>query len=120
MPVTVIGCPTVREPDGLALSSRNLYLAPAERRAATVLYRALTAAQAAWRAGERDATALRTIMSATLATESLARPDYVSVAEPDSLAELATVPGRALLSMAVRIGRTRLIDNLLLDPHGED
>jgi pantoate--beta-alanine ligase len=118
-PVTVVGCPTVREPDGLAMSSRNIHLAPAERRAAAVLYRALVAARDAWLDGQRDGGALRAIMSATLVGEPLARPDYVSVADPDSLAELNTVSGRAVLSLAVRIGRTRLIDNLLLDPRAE-
>jgi pantoate--beta-alanine ligase len=120
LPVAVIGCPTVREPDGLAMSSRNVYLSPAERRAATVLSRALLAARSAWGAGARDADALRAVMATTLAEEPLARPDYVSVADPDTLVELDTVAGRAVLSLAVRIGRTRLIDNLLLDPHGED
>lgn len=114
-PVEVVVCPTVREPDGLALSSRNAYLNAEERPAATVLYRALTAAQAAFAQGERDGETLRAIMSSTLAREPLAREEYVSVADPETLAELATITDRALLSMAVRLGQTRLIDNLLLD-----
>jgi pantoate--beta-alanine ligase len=109
---------TVREPDGLARSSRNVYLDPAERQAALVLSRSLRAAQAAWAAGERDGDRLRAAMQAVLAAEPLARPDYVSVADPVSLAEWAAIPpGQgALVSLAVRIGRTRLIDNVILTP----
>lgn len=118
--VEIVGCPTLREEDGLAMSSRNRYLAPDERRAATVLYRALAAGRAAHQAGEADAHLLRAAMGRVLDAEPLARPEYVSVADPDTLAELDTVAGRALLSLAVRIGRTRLIDNLLLDPDGKD
>lgn len=114
MPLEVVVCPTVREPDGLAMSSRNVYLQPDERRAATVLSRALDAAAAAHRAGERDAGRLRAAMDALLAAEPLAEPEYVSVADPETLAELETVHGGALLSLAVRFGRTRLIDNALL------
>jgi pantoate--beta-alanine ligase len=113
-PLEIVVCPTVREPDGLALSSRNVYLDPAERKAATVLYRALSAAQAQYDAGERDADMLRAAMSSTLATEPLAREEYVSAADPETLAELERVEKGVLLSMAVRIGKTRLIDNFLL------
>jgi pantoate--beta-alanine ligase len=114
-PLEVVTCPIVREPDGLALSSRNVYLNPAERQAATVLHRALTAAQAAYDEGERDADGLRAIISAALAAEPLAREEYVSVADPDTLAELERVGGAgALLSLAVRVGKTRLIDNVVL------
>jgi len=111
----IVVCPTVREPDGLARSSRNVYLSPEERRAATVLFRALSAAQAAWQAGERDGERLRQHMRAVLASEPLARPDYVSIADPDTLVELDQVGERALASLAVRIGATRLIDNLILE-----
>ncbi len=111
----IVVCPTVREPDGLAMSSRNVYLSPEERRAATVLFRALSAAQAAWQAGERDGERLRQHMRAVLASEPLARPDYVSLADPDTLVELERVGERALASLAVRIGATRLIDNLILE-----
>lgn len=111
----IVPCPTVREPDGLAMSSRNVYLNPEERRAATVLYRALTAAQARYQAGERDAEALRRVMREVLAAEPLARVDYVSVAEPETLTELTQVSGTALASLAVYIGTTRLIDNVLLE-----
>jgi pantoate--beta-alanine ligase len=115
VPVEVVACPTVREPDGLALSSRNSYLSPAERAAAPVLHRALRAAEARWAAGEHDAEALRQAMRETLATEPLARPAYVSAADPLSLAELQQVgEAGALLSLAVQIGPACLIDNLVL------
>lgn len=116
MPVEVIVCPTIREPDGLAMSSRNSYLAADERRAATVLHRALAAADTRFRAGERSAEGLRGAMRDTLAHEPQARIDYVSVADRQSLRELDTVPPQgALMSMAVRIGKTRLIDNVILE-----
>lgn len=111
----VVVCPTVREADGLALSSRNSYLTPAQRQAAPVLYRALTAAQAAWQQGERDPHRLRTILSAVLAAEPLAQVEYASAADAITLSELdAPTDGPVLLSLAVRIGRTRLIDNQVL------
>jgi len=113
-PLQIVVCPTVREPDGLALSSRNAYLNPDERQAATVLYRALSAAQAAHAEGERDADVLRAVMSSTLAGEPLAREEYVSVADRETLDELEEVARGALLSLAVRVGKTRLIDNLVL------
>jgi pantoate--beta-alanine ligase len=112
---TVVTCPTVRESDGLALSSRNVHLSPAERAAAPVLRRALLAARGAYDAGERSAEALRHRMRAELATEPLAVVDYVSVADGTTLAELVTVDGPALASVAVRFGATRLIDNEVLD-----
>jgi pantoate--beta-alanine ligase len=111
IPIEVIGCPTVREPDGLALSSRNVHLSPDERAAAPVLRRALLAARARREAGERDGDALRGAMRDTFSEESLAAIDYVSVADATSLAELDRVDGPALLSLAVRFGTTRLIDN---------
>jgi pantoate--beta-alanine ligase len=110
-PLEVVVVPTVREPDGLALSSRNAYLAPDERHAALALRRALDTAEQAFAAGERDAERLRAAMRAVLAVEPLARVDYVSVADPATLRELDHVGARALASLAVRIGRTRLIDN---------
>lgn len=111
----LIVCPTVREPDGLAMSSRNKYLSPEERQAATVLSRALRAAGAAWRAGERRGDALRAIMTATVAQEKLARLDYVSVAHPMTMVELEEISTPALLSLAVFVGKTRLIDNILVN-----
>ena len=115
LPTEVISCPTVREPDGLALSSRNVHLRPAERAAAPVLRRALLAACEQWAAGERSGDALRAIMRAMLAAVPLAQPEYVSVADGLTLAELDRIEGAALLSLAVRFGSTRLIDNELLE-----
>jgi pantoate--beta-alanine ligase len=116
IPTQVIACPTVREADGLALSSRSVHLTAEERAAAPVLRRALVAARERWEAGERSATALRETMSETLAAQPLANPDYVSVADGRTLAELQRVDGPAILSLAVRFGSTRLIDHELLDP----
>jgi pantoate--beta-alanine ligase len=113
-PLEVVVCPTVREPDGLAMSSRNAYLAPSERPAATVLFRSLTAVKGAFTGGERDADMLRAVMSRTLATEHAVTEEYVSIAHPATLDELEIVEGEALFSLAVRLGRTRLIDNFLL------
>lgn len=110
----LIVCPIVREPDGLAMSSRNKYLSPDERKAALVLSRALQQAQAAFAGGERDAGALRRLMTGVITAEPLARLDYVSAAHPDTLTELGQIEDRALLSMAVFIGKTRLIDNLIV------
>ena len=109
----VIACPTVREPDGLALSSRNVHLSVAERAAAPVLRRALLAARTRWEAGERSGEVLRSTMRAVLAAEPAATPAYVSVADGRSLAELERIADGepALLSLAVRFGSTRLIDN---------
>jgi pantoate--beta-alanine ligase len=111
IPTEVIACPTVREPDGLALSSRNVHLSVEERAAAPVMRRALLAARERWRAGERSAEALREQMWETLNAEPLAAPEYVSVADGQTLIELEHVDGPVLLSMAVRFGATRLIDN---------
>ncbi len=110
----IVVVPTVREADGLALSSRNAYLGPEERAAAPVLYRALEAARVAWDGGERRAQVLRERMAEVLEREPLARVDYVSVADADTLEELERVANGALVSLAVRIGRTRLIDNIYL------
>ena len=113
-PIEIIVCPTVREPDGLAMSSRNVYLDSDQRRAATVLYRSLSAAQAAFGKGERDAGKLREIVQQTVASEPLAQLQYVSCADYATLQELDQVRGKALLSMAVFFGKTRLIDNFVL------
>ncbi|MCX6025429.1 MAG: pantoate--beta-alanine ligase [Chloroflexi bacterium] len=113
-PLEVVVCPTVREADGLAMSSRNAYLTPGERPVASVLYRALGAAKEALDRGEHDADILRSVMSRTLADEPVASEEYVSIAHPATLDELETVEGEALFSLAVRLGRTRLIDNFLL------
>lgn len=113
-PLQIVACPTVRERDGLAMSSRNSYLNPKERRAAPVLFRALTAAESAFEEGNRNAAALRAVMQAELSREPLAKTEYVSVANPETLQELHGGVERALLSMAVKIGETRLIDNLVI------
>jgi pantoate--beta-alanine ligase len=114
-PIEIVVCPIVREPDGLALSSRNKYLNPEQRQAATVLYRALSKARIAYEAGERDADILRQIVGQTIASEPLAELQYVSCADCDTLEELNTVSDKALLSMAVYVGKTRLIDNFVLE-----
>jgi len=111
IPTEVIACPTVREPDGLAMSSRNVHLSPAERAAAPVLRQALRAAREAWLGGERSGDVLRERMRAQLAEEPLAAVEYVSCADAATLAELDRVDGPTLLSLAVRVGSTRLIDN---------
>lgn len=107
----IVACPIVREPDGLALSSRNVRLTPDQRAAAPVLRRALLAARARYDAGERDGDVLRAAMRAVLDAEPLAQPEYVSCADPATLRELARIDRSALLSMAVRFGSVRLIDN---------
>lgn len=114
LPVEVIIAPTVREADGLALSSRNSYLTPEQRAAAPAIYRALSAAQARFATGERDAEVLREAIRTVIAAEPQMTIDYISLADAETLRELTTVESRALASMAVRLGSTRLIDNLLL------
>ena len=117
-PVEIVVCPTVRESDGLALSSRNAYLDPEERKAATVLYRALVSAKNSYEKGEKDGAALRSVMQSVIESEPLAVAEYISAADPETLLELQQIvpENGALISMAVRIGKTRLIDNLLLSP----
>lgn len=114
VPVEIEVRPIVREPDGLAMSSRNTYLNPAQREAATVLHRALLAAVQAYEQGEREAAALRRRMSEVLGEEPLADPEYASVADPATLEELEGPVEAALLSLAVYVGETRLIDNMLI------
>jgi pantoate--beta-alanine ligase len=113
-PIEIIVCPTRREADGLAMSSRNSYLSAEERQAATVLYRALSAAKSAFDNGERDAGRLRSIVTEVVASEPRAQLQYISCADYDSLQELERIEGKALLSMAAFIGKTRLIDNFIL------
>jgi pantoate--beta-alanine ligase len=113
-PLEMIVCPTAREPDGLAMSSRNVYLDPEQRKAATVLYRSLQAAKGLYEARERNAETIRGKMKEVLASEPLAEPQYVSCADYDTLEELDEITGKALLSMAVFFGKTRLIDNFVL------
>ena len=111
LPTRVIACPTIREADGLALSSRNVHLSPEERAAAPILHLALESARDAWGRGERSGEVLRAQMREVLAREPLAEVDYVSVADAETLVELERVDRPALLSLAVRFGSTRLIDN---------
>jgi pantoate--beta-alanine ligase len=113
-PIDIIVCATVREPDGLAMSSRNVYLNPQERQAAVLLSRGLFKAKAAFEAGECDASCLREIVRNTLMTEGLLKVQYVSCAHPDTLQELEGKVDHALISLAVTIGKTRLIDNILV------
>jgi pantoate--beta-alanine ligase len=110
--------PTIREQDGLAMSSRNMYLTPEQRAAAPVLRRCLDHIEKLYADGERKADRLREAMQIFLDAEPLALPDYVSVADLDQLEELETVTGQALVSLAVRFGTTRLIDNTVL-PKGQ-
>jgi pantoate--beta-alanine ligase len=128
LPIQISICPTLREADGLALSSRNTYLDAEQRRAAPVLYRALSAAKAAFNGGERNGDQLRAIMRGVIEAEPLAKLDYVSAADATTLQELGPRPNPAsaplhtaatgeevLLSLAVRVGQPRLIDNFLYD-----
>ena len=115
MNLEVITLPTVREPDGLAMSSRNTYLNPEERQAALVLYQALTLAQQLWSQGERDAEKIRREMLTLIQKQPLANVDYVSIANAETLDELDRVTLPILVSLAVKIGKTRLIDNVVLE-----
>ncbi len=114
MNLEIVAVPTVREPDGMAMSSRNIYLSPEERRAATVLYRALNLAQQLYSQGETDAQRLRREMTGLIQKEPLANIDYISVANPETLEELNEINTPALVSLAVKIGKTRLIDNVVV------
>ncbi len=119
LPVEIVGCETVREADGLAMSSRNAYLTPEQRAAAAVLSRALGAAAARFADGVRSAESLRAGVRATLGAEPLAEIGYVSVADSETLAEIeGEVEGAALLSLAARFGAVRLIDNVTLGEGG--
>ena len=113
--IEIILIPTVREPDGLAGSSRNTYLSSAERQASAVLFRALTAAKNKWDSGERSGDVLRETLADVLATESLVETEYVSVADIDTFRELDRAEGPARALLAVKIGSARLIDNILLN-----
>jgi len=111
----IVVCPIVREPDGLAMSSRNAYLNPEERRAATILFRALDGARASISRGERDALRLTAAMRETLRAEPLAEPDYVELVDAETLDPVTRLRGVCLALLAVRIGAIRLIDNLLIE-----
>lgn len=116
-PLEIVVGPTLREPDGLAMSSRNVYLNEEERVAALCLSRALNTARFIWQVGERRGDVIRDAMKDVLAAEPLANPDYVSVADPLTLEEISDdgTAQEALVSLAVRIGKTRLIDNMILN-----
>ena len=115
MDLEIVTVPTVREPDGLAVSSRNAYLNPEERQAAAVLYESLCLARQLWARGEKDTENIRQQMTALIQKEPRAAIDYVSIADPETLEELGTVKPPALASLAVKIGKTRLIDNVVLE-----
>ncbi len=116
MPVDVVVCPTVREPDGLAMSSRNAHLSAAERDQAASLYRALEGARRAVAEGQRDAAALIAQIRETVGSAGPCAIDYVEIRHPDALTPLDTVSEPALIALAVRIGQARLIDNIVVDP----
>jgi pantoate--beta-alanine ligase len=114
MPLEIVPCPTVREPDGLAMSSRNSYLNAEERQAATILHKALNLARLKWAAGEKDARKIRREMIQLIQAEPLAVIDYISVADTRTLEEMDEISPPALVSLAVKIGKPRLIDNIVL------
>jgi pantoate--beta-alanine ligase len=120
LPVAVIGCPLVREPDGLARSSRNAYLTPDERDAATVLWRALTAAADAIRAGERDGATLEAVAQSTIRSEPRVRLDYAELVDAHTMHPVARVDGELVLAVAAFVGRARLIDNLTITAVGAE
>ncbi len=115
MNLEVVSIPTLREPDGLAMSSRNSYLNPEERQAAAVLYQALKLAEQLWSQGEKDAQRLRQEITKLIDSQPLAKIDYVSVADAETLEELDEVKPPVLVSLAVKIGKPRLIDNVVLE-----
>jgi pantoate--beta-alanine ligase len=116
----IVVCPIIREADGLAMSSRNAYLAGEQRTGATVLYRALQAAQAKIAAGVRDALQLQETMRTVLGKEPLAKVDYAEIVDADTFEPVVKVSRRSYALLAVYIGRTRLIDNLLIDVKGDE
>ena len=114
MNLEIIVCPTVREADGLAMSSRNTYLTPQERPSANVLYRSLMLAQNMYAGGERNAAKIKSAMIELISQVAGASTEYVSIADIDTLTEVEKISGRVLVSLAVRIGKPRLIDNIVL------
>lgn len=115
LPVEIVVCPIIREPDGLAMSSRNAYLGPDERPAARLLYHSLCRARDLIRSGERRPETILAEMRQLISREPQARIDYIEVVDPDGFTPAARVEGRALIALAVWIGRARLLDNLLLE-----
>ena len=114
MNLEIVVVPTVRESNGLAMSSRNTYLNPEERQAATVLFKALSLARELWQGGEKDADKIRHQMTSLIQKEPLAKIDYVSIADANTMEELKKIDRPAIVFLAVRIGKTRLIDNVIL------
>jgi len=115
MNLEIVTLPTVREPDGLAMSSRNTYLNPEQRQAATVLYKALSLAQELWSQGERNAGTIRHEMTGLIQKEPLAKIAYISIADAETLEESHKIKPPVLVSLAVKFGKTRLIDNIMLE-----
>jgi len=115
MNLEVVICPTIREPDGLAMSSRNTYLNPEERQAAVVVYQSLRLAEKLWAQGEKDAERIRKEMIALIRKQPLAHINYVSIADNKNLEELNIISPPAVVSLAVKIGKARLIDNVVLE-----
>jgi len=115
MPLEIVVCPTVREPDGLAMSSRNQYLSPGERKDAAVVYRSLSQGLEMIEAGERNVDAIRARMQATLQEVASVSIEYIGIVDAETLEELDRVRGRILVAVAVRLGPTRLIDNIPVD-----
>lgn len=116
MPVQIEVCPIVREPDGLALSSRNAYLSPEQRKDALVLFRALTRVRELFERGERDPATLIEATKRVFADTPAVRLDYSEIVDPDELTLLATINQSALVAVAAFVGNTRLIDNIVLEP----
>ncbi|MBI3995271.1 MAG: pantoate--beta-alanine ligase, partial [Nitrospirae bacterium] len=115
-PVKIVVCPTVREKDGLAMSSRNRYLSDGEREAARFLFKALQKGRERIGQGERDAAAVRDAMALLIQEQPQEQIDYATVVHPETLQEVSKIKGPVVLLLAVRIGKTRLIDNLLVKP----
>ncbi len=113
--IQIVTCPTVREEDGLAMSSRNVYLKPEERRAATVLYRSLRRAEEMVRGGEREAREVLAAVREMLETEPLVEPEYVEAVDWEGLRPVERLQGKVLIALAARVGKARLIDNVLLE-----
>jgi pantoate--beta-alanine ligase len=116
----IVVCPIVREPDGLALSSRNAFLNPEERKAATILYQALLAARQELSAGTHDSQDLQRVIRKVIAGEPLANMDYAEIVDAETFEPVIRVAKRSYIVLAVRVGKTRLIDNLLIEPVGTD
>ena len=112
----VIGCPIIREDDGLAKSSRNTYLSDEERKAATILSRSLAEGKKLCEEGEKDAAVIRKAVADVLSQEPMADPEYIELVSTDTVKPVDTIEGEVLCAIAVRIGKTRLIDNFFFDP----